>query len=158
MENTIGNIVDFRKAFWEKAEKERGIDGFNTAMADLSALDTVHTSSVVDDSVMESIIRRFAPRLDYQYYIHNDPSERSILEYSFGVYDVQFIEWDCGYYMTVVAVGEDGRKYCRVAFVDLFHGDFVMVDDYAKKPEYIGQALELNAKSRKFRKEHGLDS
>lgn len=158
MENTIGNIVDFRKAFWEKAAKDRGIDGFNTAMSDLSALDAVQTSSVVDDSVMDMIIRRFANRLDSQYYVHNDPSKRSTLEFSFGVYDVQFIEWDCGYYMTVVAVGEDGRKYCRVAFVDLCKGDFVMMDDYAKKPEFIGQALELKAKSMAFRKEHGLEN
>lgn len=152
----MSDMVSFRKAFWEKAQKERGIEeGMTVNLGDLASFDGVALSEVVSDSVLESLISKFGPRLDHQYYLHTDESERSVYEFEWGKYCLQFIEWACGYYMTVIAE-DKGQKYVRRAFVDLFRGDWMMKDDYADKPEWIGSMLELKAKSSAFCKEHGV--
>ena len=153
---SIGSMIDFRKEFWAK-NGGKSTGGFRNRPEDFLALDAVKTNSVVDNDVMESILSRFSDRLDTNYYFHKTPEERDVLEFSFGVYDVQFVEWEHGYYMTVVAQGDDGRKYCRTACVDLDKGDFKMKDEYLKKPEFIFASNELRAKSDEFQKEHGIE-
>lgn len=146
-------MKEYRKQFWENVKKENGIsDNYLGNLADFSK---VQVCDAVSDAVLERILNRFSDSLDDQYYTHNDETERATFEFEWLNYKVQFIEWACGYYMTVIAE-ENGQKFVRCAFVDLFRGDWMLKDDYQTKIEWAGVSLEVRGKSSKFCEEHGV--
>ena len=109
-------------------------------------LNIVRPVEGISDAQLQQLLERYANRLDITYYTHSDGSRADIVVEDVR-YCIDFREWAHGYYMTVV---DKEKNTVRTAFVDLLRGDWTIMPEYFKKPEFIGDLLALNAASREF--------
>jgi len=109
-------------------------------------LNIVRPVEGISDAQLQQLLERYAKRLDMTYYTHSDESRADIVVEDVR-YCIDFREWAHGYYMTVI---DKEENTVRTVFVDLVRGDWTIMPEYFKKPEFIGDLLALNAASREF--------
>ena len=113
-------------------------------------LDRIKPVAGISDASVQDVLSKYAGRLDTNYYTHLD-EDRASIEIEDTRHCICFIEWEHGYYVTILSKNENTW---RTVFVDLVHGSWTVMPQYFQKPEFIGILLSLNGASRDFIASH----